>query len=325
MKRAVFVMMFGAAVAAQSCFADAPGVAMAPQSVDDQAKSLVGFNSSLSNLETANADLSQLNRRLQQRIEQWRTVLQPLVKEHQLLEEQSRSLAANALKKTADVTALENRMTELKARQQTIEKEIMTKQSAIAERLASERVIWSQLSGASAEVGVGQRNRPGRNLQDILSKKVLLEGRLKVLKDHLADLQSELKYQALLADDPQVSLPQLTIQRDQLKKELSLKEANFTVHEEEIKQLKAEIQELSKTKTDQANLLQILEVQYDKNQKFIKDAGEEKKLQETIVSLRKDGEVLKQQAADLQIEMINLDKSKAELEKTVPPIKKPLD
>jgi hypothetical protein len=61
----------------------------------------------------------------------------------------------------------------------------------------------------------------------------------------------------------------------------------------------------------------MLQLQYDKNQKLTKNAAEEKKLQDTIAVLKKDNRLLRQQAADLRFDMVDLDKRKNHLEKIV--------
>lgn len=291
-------------------------------SAGDLTERLEGFRDTFSRLEAANSEFLEYNRNLKAHLEQGKSEVQSLKKQHDELEKEAQLYAVKTQKKSAELISFETKKDETKARMQSIEQDIVMKQLVMHERMRRQQAIWEQLAAINNKDGVAQLQEHNTEaLAQTLKEKVELSRQLKESQGRLADLEAQVAYQSILRQDPSVSLPKLTAERDHLNQKFSVVSADSVlsppVDFNQLKKLNFEVNELAKRRSDQTNLLQMLDSQYDKNEKLTKNSPQEKKLQESIAVFKKDNKLLRQQAADLRFEMVDLDKRKARLERVV--------
>ena len=287
---------------------------------DDLTESLQVFRESLLKLESSNAELSRYNRDLKEHIEQGTAQLQSLNKNQD--QPKAKADASKMEKKSSVLNAFEIQTDEVNDRRQNIEQEMAMKQLAMQESLRRQQVLWAQLAVAKDGNLAQLQERNEAAVKEINTEKTELTRRLEEARRRVNDMEAELSYQSALREDPAISLPKLSAQRDRLRQKLAALSSNAPVQKSAAdlnvsKKLNFEVNGLAQQRSEKANLLQILESQYDKNEKITKNAAEEKKLQDAITALKKTNMLLLQQSADLKFEMVDLDKRKSYLEKIV--------
>jgi chromosome segregation ATPase len=324
MRREVFIIFLFCSVSFFAGPSLAANRSFVRPSVDDLTESLQVFRESVSKLEDSNAELSEYNGNLKEHIQQAKAGLLSLNKEREQLEKDAKLYASKTEKKSGELDSFDGQMNQIKDRMQSVEQDVSLKQRAIEDRLRRQQVIWEQLAVAKDNQSIDKLNERNTTASaEIVTEKVELTHRLEDARKQLEDLKEQISYESVLREDPAASLPKLTAQRDNLRQKLAslspgpVSNQKSPVDPNELKRLNFEVNELARHYSDQTNLLQMLESQYDKNQKLTKNAAEEKKLQESINPLKKNNKLLRQQAADLKFEMVDLDKRKAQLEQAV--------
>jgi chromosome segregation ATPase len=315
MRRVWIIMMCAAVVLPASAWATR-------RSTEALSESLQGFEQSIAKLQDANSRLSDYNRDLKAHIQQGKNTLKSLAQENEQLEKDAGLYASKTEKKSGELNTFEIQMNQIKGQLQKIDQDLDAKQQKLNAQLRRQQVIWTQMGLAKDKNAIDQLEE--RNVEAsaaVIKDKMELNEDLRNAEDRIAGLEKEVAYQSLLRQDPQISLPKLASQRDELRQQLASLSSNADqappIDPNQIKKLKSEISELDKRRTQDTNLLQMLQAQYDKNQRMAKNVAEEKKLQDTIAALKKDNKSLKQQTADLRFEMVDLDKRKAHLENIV--------
>jgi chromosome segregation ATPase len=293
-----------------------------PASTRDLTERLEGFENTFSDLEAANREFLDYNRKLKAHIEQGQNALASLKKQYETLTQEAKLYASKTEKKSGELSAFEAKQDEIKSRMQTLEQDIAMKQLVIDDRRRRQEVIWEQMAAVNNNEPVAQiEERNTTALAEILNEKGELAEQWRDAQSRLADLEAQIAYEAILREDLAVSLPRLSGERDALEQRLTAlaggSAAQPAVDPKQLKKLNLEIKELAKRRLDQVNLLQMLETQYDKNQKMTKNSPQEKKLQEGIAALKRDNKLLRQQVVDLRFEMVDMDKRKSHLERVV--------
>jgi chromosome segregation ATPase len=290
-------------------------------SADDLTARLQDFKQSVSRLEQANAEFFEHNGNLKERIRQGKSTLESLKQDHAQLKKNAEAYDSKTHKQSDELRAFETGVAELKSKLGSLEQEINFKQQDASDRLVRQKVVWDQLAAVKANGVADLAEHNAAEASDLVAQKVGLAQELASRQPRLRQLEAQIAYQSLLSLDPVASLPRLTQERDKLETQLaalspSVKE-KAPLDKAQIYKLKAEIAQLSKVRSERANLLQMLELQYDRSQKSARSASSEKKLQDSLAALKKDNRALRQQAADMRFEMIDLDKRKTRLEKIV--------
>ncbi len=290
-------------------------------SADDLTERLQDFRQSVSKLEQANEEFSEYNGSLKEHIQQGKAALESLRQEHTQLEDNAKAYDSKTHKQSDELKTFEAGIAELKGKLQSVEEQINLKQQQAGDQMVRQKIVWDQLGAANANGVADLDERNAAEAAELVAQKVGLAQELSSRQPQLRLLEADIAYQSLLTLDPATSLPRLTQERDKLAAQLaalspSAKE-KAPVDKGQIAKLKTEVAQLSQLRSERANLLQMLEIQYDRGQKSTRSASSEKKLQDSLGALKKDNRALRQQAADMRFEMIDLDKRKTRLEKFV--------
>jgi len=296
-------------------------------SADDLAENLQGLRDSVSKLEESNAEFIQANRNLKDKIEQGQLQLQSLSAARPPHPNETKPAPKKTPKQTSEPNAQQARVNDIKARFPKIEEEKYAAQQQLQSRVDRQELVWQQLALAQDPQGIDElKEQNSEAMAAVRQQKTEARSELDEVLRRVKELQKEVSYQSLLSGDPTVSLPKLTQHKEELRQQLSaltLPAVSQTSASAagDLKKAAFEVNELARRKKELSNLLQILGSQYDKDQKTVKNASQEKKLKDNLTVLQMDNKMYHHQLADLRIEMVNLDKDKARLEKLVPSTK----
>lgn len=292
------------------------------RSSEHLAQSFQVLRDTIARLVQANAEWVEHNRLLEQNIQELKSRQQHMAKGAELFTKELADWEGKSKNKNALRGEAKAKEDEMKGQLASLNQEIALRKELLQTKQKQQERLWERLAVMDTEEG---RLQNFKDLQTYTQEEQDLTVSLEQSRTQKKQFEQMLDYWTLLNADPAISVPKLMVKRDALIKERDLLSGQSSrnprkpyayqdiASQERIKKLDFEVKQLTKKRSESLKLLQTIEDHYNSDSPKSR-SGDEKKIQASIVDLKKDNTILKGQLADLRFAMVSLDKKRAQLE-----------